>query len=314
MHGPQADRGIRLVRRVDAPRERVFAAFTDPAQVALWWGPAGFTNTVHGMDARAGGVWRFTMHGPDGKDWPNRIDYTEVTPPARLRYRHGDEDAAGGLTHAFDVQIDFIADGPRQTRIEMAMVFPDRAARDRTLEFGAVEGGQQTMDRLETFLAQELVITRRFTAPRALVWRLLSEAEHLARWWGPVGLALGIESLDFRPGGHFHYRMGEGDAAQYGVFRYREIEPPHRLQFSNGFCDAAMKPLPAPFDPDWPLEILNTWTLDEEAGVTTLRLHGTPIEAGASGIATFRRHFESMRSGFGSTLDRMQAYLAEIDR
>lgn len=154
MASPTADRELRLTRRVKASRERVFEAFTDASQIAVWWGPNGFTNTVHEMDVRPGGRWRYLMHGPDGKDWPNHVQYVEVTPPSRLRYRHGDEDPDGDYVHAFDVQIDFTADGDGHTVIEMAMVFPDRASRDRVMAFGAVEGGQQTMDRLEAYLAR----------------------------------------------------------------------------------------------------------------------------------------------------------------
>ena len=303
-----ADREIRLRRRIAAPRTRVFDAFTDPLQVAAWWGPAGFRNTVHAMDVRPGGHWRYTMHGPDGKDWPNRIDYLAVEPPARLHYLHADDPP--GEQPAFEVEIVFSEDAGA-TLVEMVLQFPDRAARDRVLESGAAEGGRQTLDRLETHLAQALVITRHFAAPPARVWRMLSEPALLARWWGPAGLALAIESLEFRPGGHFHYRMGDGAAAQWGIFHYREIEAPRRMVFTNGFCDADRAPVPAPFDPQWPLQILNTWTLTAQDGGTLLRLHGVPVDADAAGLATFRQHFESMRAGFGATFDQLQAELAK---
>ncbi|HEX5433219.1 MAG TPA: SRPBCC domain-containing protein, partial [Candidatus Angelobacter sp.] len=59
-----SDREIVVTRVFDAPRELVWEAFTDPAQVVLWWGPKGFSTTIHEMDLRPGGVWRHTMHGP----------------------------------------------------------------------------------------------------------------------------------------------------------------------------------------------------------------------------------------------------------
>lgn len=303
-----SDRRIRLQRRIAAPRARVFDAFTDPLQIAAWWGPAGFRNTVHSMQVHAGGHWRYTMHGPDGKDWPNRIDYLAVEPPARLHYLH-DDDPPGDRT-GFEVEIRFTEEDGA-TLVDMVLLFPDRAARDRVVEFGAIEGGRQTLDRLETFLSQALVITRHFAAPPAQLWRMLSEPARLARWWGPAGLTLAIESFDFRPGGHFHYRMGDGEAAQWGIFHYREIEAPRRMVFTNGFCDADRQPAPAPFDPDWPRRILNTWTLEAPASGTVLRLHGVPVDADAAGLATFRRHFESMRAGFGATFDQLQAALAK---
>ena len=76
-----ADREIAATRIFDAPRELVWKAWTDPKHVAQWWGPNGFTNTIHEMNVSPGGVWRFMMHGPDGTDYPNRIVFIEVVEP-----------------------------------------------------------------------------------------------------------------------------------------------------------------------------------------------------------------------------------------
>jgi len=82
-------------RLFDAPRELVFKAWTVPAIITNWWGPRGFSTTTHEMDFRAGGVWRFTMHGPDGTDYPNKIVYprssnrneSSTTSPAKATTR-----------------------------------------------------------------------------------------------------------------------------------------------------------------------------------------------------------------------------------
>ena len=304
------DRSIQTVRRVAAPRERVFRAFTDPAQVGLWWGPAGFRNTVHAMDVRPGGTWRYTMHGPDGTDWPNIVQYTDVVAPARLVYRHGDEAPDGSYRHAFDVTIEFAEDGPTHTIVSMTMVFPDRATRDRTVEaVGAIDGARQTFDRLETFVGQELVVTRRVAAPRARVWRAWSEATDLAKWWGPAGRALTVEAFDFRVGGTFRFRMGDGPEAWYARLTYRAIEPPHRLEYDASFCDAGGRPGPAPFDDDWPVHILYEVVFEEADGATTLHLRGRPLNASGAQQKTFRDHFESMRGGFGAMFEQLATHL-----
>ena len=62
---------IVVKRLVDAPRELVWTAWTEPKHIAQWWGPNGFTNTIHAMDVKPGGVWRFIMHGPDGTHYPH---------------------------------------------------------------------------------------------------------------------------------------------------------------------------------------------------------------------------------------------------
>jgi uncharacterized protein YndB with AHSA1/START domain len=85
-------RSIIGTRVFDAPRELVFSAWTDPKHLAQWWGPDGFTTTTSAFEFRAGGVWRFVMHGPDGRDYENRITFDEIVPPERIVYHHGGGD------------------------------------------------------------------------------------------------------------------------------------------------------------------------------------------------------------------------------
>ncbi|MBA2544860.1 MAG: SRPBCC domain-containing protein, partial [Deltaproteobacteria bacterium] len=104
-----SDREIVQERIFDAPRELVWKAFTERAHIDKWWGPNGFRNETSAMDVRVGGVWRYLMHGPDGKDWVNWIRYEEVTEPSRLVYAHGgDTDEA-----MFHVTITFTELGNR---------------------------------------------------------------------------------------------------------------------------------------------------------------------------------------------------------
>ena len=144
-----ADREIVLSRVFDAPRELVFDAWTRPEHIAQWWGPRGFTTTTHSMDFRMGGVWRFVMHGPDGTDYPNDVRYTEIVRPERLAYDHGSDD--GGDPN-FSVVVTF-ADRGGSTEITMRMILASAEELRRMQEFGAVEGGKQTLDRLGEFLA-----------------------------------------------------------------------------------------------------------------------------------------------------------------
>ena len=71
---------IKITRIYDAPLEAVWDAWTDPEQVAQWWGPRGFTLTTHSKDLRPGGTWRYTMHGPDGTDYPNTTRISRSSP------------------------------------------------------------------------------------------------------------------------------------------------------------------------------------------------------------------------------------------
>lgn len=145
------DREILLTRVFDAPRELVFNAWVDPIHIAQWFGPDGFTTTILEMDVRPGGVWRFIMHGPDGVDYPNRIVYVEVAKPERLVYNHFSEDV--DEPGQFHVTMTFTEQGGK-TVLSMQMLFETAAERDRVVkEYGAIEGGEQTLDRLAAHLA-----------------------------------------------------------------------------------------------------------------------------------------------------------------
>ncbi len=144
-----ADREIVATRIFDAPRELVFEAWTDPEQIARWWGPRGFTTTIHEMDVRPGGHWRFIMHGPDGVDYRNHSVYTEVVKPERISYHH----ISGP---AFHMTATFEAQG-KKTKLTARMVFDSAAQRDKVAkEFGAVEGLGQTLDRLGEHVGKEI--------------------------------------------------------------------------------------------------------------------------------------------------------------
>lgn len=161
--------------------------------------------------------------------------------------------------------------------------------------------------------AGELVISRVFAAPRDLVWRAWTEPERLARWWGPQGCAIEVVAFDLRPGGAFLYRLSQPDGAEiWGKFVYRTIAAPERLSFVSSFADPEGNSVRAPFSPTWPLEILNTLSLSERDGQTTLELRGAPLNANAAERNAFREAQESVRGGFAGTFEQLSAYLASL--
>lgn len=146
----EAEREIALTRRFDAPREQVFDCWFDPVHISNWWGPVGFTTTTHEMDATPGGTWRFTMHGPDGRDYANKVVYEEIVRPERLVYRHFGEADNEGLR--FRVTVTFAAvDG--KTEMDFRMVFDTVEMHQDAARSGAIEGLQDTLARLEEYLA-----------------------------------------------------------------------------------------------------------------------------------------------------------------
>ena len=143
-----SDREMVFTRTVDAPRDLVWKAWTEPKIVAIWWGPQGFTNTIHEMDVKPGGIWRLTMHGPDGTDYPNRIEYIEVVKPSRMVYHHGDD----ANPQMFHVTTDFIEENGR-TKIVKRMLFRTTEECEATKGF-AVVGYDSSMSRFDELLAK----------------------------------------------------------------------------------------------------------------------------------------------------------------
>lgn len=143
---------IVAVRVIEAPRELVWRAWTDPAHLAQWWGPDGFTTTTSAFDMRSGGVWRFVMHGPDGRDYENRITFDEIVEPECIRYHHG----GGGDVEPvqFRTTVTFEKLGDKRTRLTLHAVFPSAAERARVIkDYGADKGAVQTLARLAVYVA-----------------------------------------------------------------------------------------------------------------------------------------------------------------
>lgn len=233
-----ADREIVIERVLDAPRELVWRAWTDPRHVVKWWGPEGFTTTIEAMDVRPGGIWKHVMHGPDGTDYPNLSTFIEVDEPERIVYSHGGS-RKGGPGANFVATWTFEPHGAK-TRLTMRLVFPSAEARDFVVnEFGAIEGGEQTLSRLGEYLTtlgsdHEIVTTRLVDFPREQVYEAWTDPALLARWWGPHGFTNTFEVFELRPGGDWRFVMRGPDGKNYpNHSRFVEIVPQERIVFDH---------------------------------------------------------------------------------
>lgn len=130
-------------RQFSQPPEALFAAFADPARLARWWGPAGFRNSFDLFEFRAGGRWHFTMHGPDGKDYPNRSVFHSVEAPGRIVLEHVN------APH-FHMTLTFSLQGGG-TLLTWRMRFDDVATRDAVARY-AVPANEENFDRLQAEL------------------------------------------------------------------------------------------------------------------------------------------------------------------
>jgi uncharacterized protein YndB with AHSA1/START domain len=123
--------------------------WTDPKHLAKWWGPDGFSTTTSAFDFRDGGVWRFVMHGPDGRDYENRITFDRIVKPERLEYHHGGGDDVEPVQFRTVVTFEDLGG---QTRVTLRGMFPSAEERARVIrDYGADKGLTQTLARLDEY-------------------------------------------------------------------------------------------------------------------------------------------------------------------
>jgi uncharacterized protein YndB with AHSA1/START domain len=143
---PAPDRTVVSERSLPFAPAAVFAAFADPAQLARWWGPEGFTNTIQEFDLRPGGGWRITMRGPDGMAYPNESQFLEVTAPSRLVFVHL------GPMHRYWMTMTFVPEGAG-THLIWHMQFESAEEVARIGSFVA-QANQENFDRLSAVLSK----------------------------------------------------------------------------------------------------------------------------------------------------------------
>lgn len=162
-------------------------------------------------------------------------------------------------------------------------------------------------------MSAKIEITRTFNAPRELVFKAFTEKEHLLNWWGPKGWTLDITKLEVFPDGVFHYSQKSQDGnVMWGKFVYREIKAPEKLVYTNSFSDEEGNTIRAPFNENWPLEILNTLTFSENEGKTTLTMVAVPVSPTEEEVKTLEQSQEMVQQGFAGTFNQLADYLSTV--
>ena len=152
MISKEAERELVLQREMPFARELVWKAMTAPEHVNKWWGPDGFINENVSMDFRVGGAWTFDMVGPDGTRYPNHAVFKEIVAPSRLVFDQGDGDR---IWFEATITLEATAKG---TLIRVRQLYAGKEFRDEVVErFGAIEGGEQHLAKLEAYLRDGLV-------------------------------------------------------------------------------------------------------------------------------------------------------------
>lgn len=298
-------------RILDAPVKTVWEAWVDPDKVAKWWGPRGFTITTHSKDVRTGGHWDYTMHGPDGVDYPNKTKYLEVEKYSRMVYDHGANDNQPAM---FRVTVQF-TEVNGKTRMEMTMALPTAEAAKETKKFIKKAGGDSTWDRLAEYLSpvDNFIINRSFDAPITVVFDAWSDPQHSTKWNGPTGSTIEYIRADIRSGGTAFYCMKSAGGEMYGKVFYKEVQKPNRLVYTQIFCDEKENRIKPSFAPTWPSEMLTTISFTEEGANKTRVTLSWEVYGEATAIEreTFHKGKSGMTQGWTGSFDKLENYLTD---
>jgi uncharacterized protein YndB with AHSA1/START domain len=313
---PQDKPQIITTRLIAAPRELVWKVLTTPDHLRHFWGPDGFTNTFKTYDLKVGGQALFTMHGPDGTDWPNRFIFLTVDPPRLLRYDH-DNGGEGPVDHKFLGEVE-LTEEDGKTRIELRMSESSIAARDAVAQY-AVAGGQQNLDRFAVYVApmadekNRFVIERAFPVSQARLFKACTDVNEMMQWFAPPGMKTVKADQDFRPGGAYHYGLSSGQGNEmWGKVTYQEITPSSRLVYLQSFSDPQGGLTRHPMAPQWPLEMVTVMDFIATSETqTTLKISWTYAGTDDAEGETFRAAHDGMKGGWTGTLDSLAAYLSK---
>jgi uncharacterized protein YndB with AHSA1/START domain len=304
---------LNLTRLFDAPAKLVWEAWTDPTQVAKWWGPRGFSITTQSKDLKPGGKWVYTMHGPDGVDYPNVTTYFIVEPMKRLEYDHGANENQKAL---FRVNVLFIEKNGK-TEMNMTMTFESPERAKELSQFIKAANGNSTWDRLGEYLEEKVnnksifLLNRVFESPIDKVFEMFTNPNHIEKWQPPTGFEMKILAGKVEEGNSVFYEMGNREVTFYGRSSYQTINRPHFISFIQEFCNHKGQNAKHPGAPVWPARWLTTATFTkEEESLTRKTLLSELIDNFTSEeLKAFIDERGGMTIGWHGSLDRLEAHL-----
>jgi uncharacterized protein YndB with AHSA1/START domain len=224
---------LTVSRLLNAPAELVWEVWTKPEHIKHWWGPNGFTNTIHEMNVVERGVWEFIMHGPDGTDYRNKNMFTHIVPMKKIVYEHQS-------APKFTASITFESVG-KQTQLTWKMEFESAAQLEQVVKvFKADVGLRQNVDKLEVHLtslakgeapAGVVIVERVFKASPAVVWRALTDKDQMKQWY--------FDLKDFKPEVGFEFEFYGGTPEKQYLHRCKilEVEKEKKLAYTWRYPD-----------------------------------------------------------------------------
>ncbi len=305
-----------LTRIYNEPLKTVWQAWTDPQQVAKWWGPRGFTITNHSKDVRTGGHWDYTMHGPDGTNYPNKTKFLEVVEYSKMIYDHGANDTQPPL---FRVTVLF-TEKNGQTELDFTMAFENAEIATQMKKFIKQANGDSTWDRLAEYLSEEIhqkntfVINRSFAAPIDLMYDMWTNPKNISAWLAPTGASMNFIKADIKVGGGTFWRMEGEHGVMFGKAKYIETNRPNKIVYTQQFVDENENISRHPMAPTWPETMLTTVEFSaENTNQTRVTITWEPYgKTTPDEVETFKNARAGMTQGWTGSFDKLEDHIAKI--
>jgi uncharacterized protein YndB with AHSA1/START domain len=246
-----------ITRIFDAPLELVWQAFTDPDKMMLWWGPKTYTTPVLKMDFRVGGKYLYCMRSPEGQDYWGAGVVREIVDRKRIVYTDSFADEKGNIVQASHYGM--AADMPLELLVTLTfeefrngktrLTLRHAGLPEGEMSEGTAVGWNESFDKLAAFLMkpkseakskktkliaepgkQEIIVTRTFDAPRALVFKAYTDPKLIPQWWGPRRYTTKVEMMEVRPGGRWRFVQGDASGNEFGFHGvFHELSAPQRI-------------------------------------------------------------------------------------
>src|SRR5882757_3670760 len=224
-----ATRQMTLTRLINAPIELVWEAWTDPKQVAQWWGPNGFSSPVCQWDAKPGNTIHIDMQGPDGTIYPMGGEFIELQKPTKLVFIAAALDSTGKQLFENLNTVTFTDKGGK-TEINIHVSVSDVKPGAEEYLKGMNEGWNQTIDKMGDFVLQQgrvIVFEKEYNAPIAVVWKAITDKDQMKEWY--------FDIAEFKPEVGFKFQFyGQGREGQkyLHLCEVKEVVPGKKLSYS----------------------------------------------------------------------------------
>lgn len=246
------DKDLFITRIIDAPREMVWKAWTEPWRFMHWWGPKDYTSPVSKIDLRVGGFYLACMRSPDGKDFWSTGEYREIIEPERLVMTDSFADEYGNMVPAsyygfrgrypmellVTVTLEDLGDKTKLVLRHSGIDGIEDKDRD-----GMQQGWNESFDKLDGFLKKvsltrinaepgtlDIITIHVFDAPREVVYHVMTDPKLVPMWWGPRRFMTTVNRMNRRPGGFWRFVQHDAEGKEYAFHgEYREIVPSERI-------------------------------------------------------------------------------------